>query len=877
MSFDEQAARDFLGKREFDEDKAKQFLAGKSQPLDKEEEELENYLSTATPSNKTPSKSLMDYAGEFSNAANAVILDTLGLPSTALQWAVDKAGINADIPFTGDDLREIGQKTGVSYGKGEIPDTPATRAGKYTALGLEFLVPVLRLGKGAEQAVKAGGSVVPSASTFRGVMQKITSPFITNPYTATATEITGSIGSGVGSYYGEREFGQVGEILGGIAGGLVSIPAAMVSPYVNRYIHKNVLTFSKIGGKIKASNRLHQLAETPDVDQTIIREQGKVLADADFSPAKLSRDRHLIALENEILKQDPELAHKFILTEFKNNKLAIEEIKDLGGDIPITETQTYMKAKVNHIKELVNRKVDKALQKAYESLSNVASSTQRKVVNTTVKAQLDDALEKARGVEKDAWNKVKQDSIVPTVTAKAAFKNEVMERAEAADPSDIPEFLYKYLGHKTKDGFKQGKWGDTQTIKEMQALRSRVLDEIRVEKAKDAPNWNKVRIMDDVQESLLEDMSSSTEAGAVHAITVSRDLNERFKGDIMDIIFNHKRSGGKIAPELSLSTIKSGPKAAVAIKKVINASPESKPMLEELVKLNLSQSKAINTKTGRVNVPMAKRYMLENEDVFDLFPELKKQMDNAIGLEERAIGTKESAKFRLDKVTGSSFNKIAEAKPGSVWNEIITSKNPVLTMRKVIERSNAIGQRGVKNDVMNYLFKKSRTGQLDDAGIPILSGRKFKNELKTNLALYKEAFKSKEEFHRLNQIAETLAINEGYSKLPEVGAIMSPKQGIIAYGIVTVATRAGAVLGHGTSGASLRTASMASKVAQKFIDKLDVGMAQKLLTDAVDDVELYNSIFTDTTKPQKLNQVMKVLHGWMIAHSIESLEEDNGN
>lgn len=907
MSFDEQAAKAFLESKEssFDESAAMDFLRQEEpkqeqktlkdatyQMLASQSDEAQpglpkteySGLTKAMFGNEVPD--MVRWGGEWGAAGTSTLMNVLGMPADAFNWALRTAGADTQAWGGSQDLRKAGEKIGISYET--IPDTPAARAGEFTAIGLEFLAPALlftrtsgvqalNLGVFETRAGMTSGTVLPAASVPRGVAQTITAPFVTNPGVAMATELTGSIGSGVGSYYGGKEYGQIGEMVGGVAGGFASIPVAMISPSVARFITGAKSDMSITGGKIKASNRLHQLAETDDVSAAISREQGNVLPGAKISPAKLSGDRHLLALENEILKTDPALAHQFLMREFANNKLAMEEAKLLGGNVPITQTQAHIGAKVAHIKELINKKVDIGLVKAKNAVSDISPAVQRRVVNSTVRKNLDDALSSARGVEKDVWSKVQQDITVPTATTRNSFAKELTGRAKAADPEDIPNFLYQFLGKVDKGVYKQGAWGEAQTVKEMQALRSRVLDVIRAEKAKDAPSWNKVRILDDIQENLLTDMANaSKETGVEAAIKVSREINQKFRGDIMDTIFGNSKTGGKLAPELTLSSIKSGPKAAVEMRRVMDASPDSTPLLEELVKLNIAQSKAIKG-TGdqaRINVPSAKRYMLENEDIFDLFPKLKEQMDAAIGLEERAIGMLDSAKIRLKRVEGSTAAKIAAAKPQRVWTEIIKSADPALAVKKAMNRSNDIGKRGVKNDAVDYLLGKSKTGALDDDGISILSGKKFKNELSSNRDLYKAAF-NKDEMRRLDMISETLAKNEGFSSLPDVGGVISPKQGVFSYAIVTMATRAGALAGKGTSGASLRTSGMASRVAQNLIDKLNVGQAQKILKDSIQDPELFKAVFEDTQRPADVAHAVKVLHGWMIANVIENMDEDN--
>ena len=106
-----------------------------------------------------------------------------------------------------------------------------------------------------------------------------------------------------------------------------------------------------------------------------------------------------------------------------------------------------------------------------------------------------------------------------------------------------------------------GKWGTERTVGGMHQLRSRLLQDIRLEKAGEAPNWNRVRILEDIEEAMLKDMSNSSAAkGLDDALNFSRELNKKFKGDIMSMIMRNSKTGGSLAPELTLDALGPGEK-----------------------------------------------------------------------------------------------------------------------------------------------------------------------------------------------------------------------------------------------------------------------------------------------------------------------------
>jgi hypothetical protein len=874
MSFDEESANDFLsGSVDFNEDKAADFLSGKA--------EIAETVVDPELELETGEKSIWQSAGDWAAGANDAIIGTLGLPGDAYNWVSEKLGSDSRVVGT-EEVREGLADIGAGYGVGNEPDTAAYKAGNYTGTGLLFLAPWLKAGKGAVEAAKGGeavqaitgtGEAIKTTGVTRGVAQRITAPFVAAPKTAYAGEIAGGTAAGLGAYYGKESYGQTGEMIGGLAGGMAPQPFLSNLSRITNYAKKSIFPYTKTGGKVKAAQRLRTLAETVNIEETIAREQSKVLQDAKISPAKLSGDRHMLALEKAVLKDDPELYHEFKMDQANVNALARKEVEELGGSVPIEQTQAYLQGRVDHIKKLINQSVTNAVTKSQRSMETLAPSQRRKVANQVVSKQIDDALTKSRAVEKEAWESVDKTAKSTTANLKQAFASHLRDRTKASDPDEIPSYAVTMLG-KLKNGTLQGgKYKPEETVKELTSFRSRLLNNIRVEKAKDAPNWNKVRILNDLQDSVLKDIESSTSSNQVmEALTISRELNERFSGGVMNAIMGHEKTGGKLASELTLEAIKKGPKAAVEINRILAASPKSLDAVEEYVKIQIAQSNVV--KNGRINLPAAKKYMIDNEDVMDIFPDLKRAMNHAIGAEERAVGMTATAAKRMKGVESSMAGKLAASKPGRVLTEIMSSPNPDVAMKKIVSQSNNRGREGLKNDIADYLLGKSKTGQFDEIGSPVLSGRKFANELKINEKVFSKAL-SKDEMKRLNIIAETMIKNEGIKELPDVGGVIEANRTPLSWALEVVAVRAGSKMGAGTHGAALKTAQMAGNVSRKILGDIDTGRARQLIKDAIQDPELFKALITDHTTQAQIQRFAKLYHGWLMAHAMQNIDENN--
>jgi len=864
MSFDSNAAEDFLNGKStaFDQQKAEDFLNDGKLP----EPEIQK------PEEKSALESIWTGANEYAAGAFDILFNTLGLPGDAVNWVSEKMGTEYRA-YGSKTIRDLGKKARVGTAVGEEPDTAAYKSGEYTAIGLEFLVPFLRAGKGSLTAIKGGQLVESSVGITRGIAQQMAAPFITSGKTAYASELAASAASGIGAYYGGKEYGQWGELAGGI---LFAVPASTIPyalPRVKDAAVRTLFPYTKSGAAAKAGGRLRELSETGQVLKTMERAGKKVLPHAKIPPAKLTGDKHLIALQNRILRDEPELLHKFELEAQATNELARKELEKLGGDIPIEETQAWMAYRVKRIKDLIDYSIDKSVKKAKGSLTGLSPKEQRKTVNTVVRQQIDSSLSEARAVENEMWNKVDKTVSSGTLSLKDIYKKHLLDREITSDPSEIPSFLKEFLGVVNKKGeLVGGALGDKTTVKALHALRTRLINSVREEKAKDAANWNKVRIADDLQEAILKDIENTVEGKSFQsAIATSRELNEKFRGGVMDVILGHERTGGRVAPEIALESIRGGPKAAVQMREVLAASPESYGMLEELMKLNMVQSNVLSSK-GRINVNAARKYIERNEDMLEMFPDVAKALNHAIGLEERATRLTVQGQKRLADLAGSRAAKMAGYKPGRVLTEILTAKNPQQEMAKVISQSNSVGKKGLKNDVVDYMIKKSRLGEFDEHGMSIMSGKKMLNLWNTEGKILGQPMTKNERGH-VETIINTFIKNEEKKLLPDVGEAISPANPLIHAVVTTIAARFGAKLGAGTSGASLKTASMMSANAQKIVNNLDVSRATQLLKDAIQDPELFKALYADASKPKNVLRANKILQGWMAAHTVSMMEE----
>lgn len=875
MAFDESAALNFLeGNKEepeFSESAASDFL---------DKKESEKVIDKPD-----PSPSVFESAMQWGAGFNDNLLNTLDIPNDVFNWAASKLGSDYRIPST----RDLGSQLMIGYREGEEPDTGSYRSGKFTSMGLEFLAPILAAGRTAKTVVEApamidgiktGAKQISSSKTpavIKGAAETIRKPFINSPINAYTGEIAGGVLSGYGSYYGEQEFGPIGEQVGGLVGGMAGQVRMPFAQKLYGKLQEKVFPYTKTGAKQRAGNIIRASSETPDVVGAIRRNEAKVLKGANITPARMTDDPDLMALEKVLVDEDPELSRQFREIEQQNNVLARKVLEGMKGEEGVQEAKVFLSGKYAKLTTRLNAILDKRIVEAQDAIQGMTPKMKREAANTMIRDSIDKALSVARIDEDDLWRAVKTDEIAEVAPIRTVLRNLLDERYRADDPTEIPGYIQKFLGRYTDDGnFKFGDYADTESVGELHAFRKRLLKDMRKEKKIEAPDWNKVRIMDDIQEATLDSLDKSGSSDEIRdAINFSRELNKRFKGGVMNTILGSDANGGMLAPTLTMESVGPGPRGAEDIRRILNAAPDASNSVEQVLKAEMLY-KLVDPNKGRLNLRSARQYLSRNEEVLDQFPAMRDDLNNAVGLEERAQWYTGEAKSRLQKAQKSVSHKIVKAKPKRIITTILESDKPELEMVRQLGRLNAKGRSGIKSDIIDTIYNKSKTSNVTDDGFHVLSGDKMYAYWTENKKMFSRAMTAKES-RRIERIINTVRLSEGRQNLPVDRAKeqLKPTSGMIEV-IARIAAAKGAAqsgIAGGSAGAGLQTAQIASSRAKRLIGELDIGRAKQLLKDAIFDEELYIALAEDTTKMAPKDKSWRIIQGWMVANAVEEMQD----
>jgi hypothetical protein len=257
--------------------------------------------------------------------------------------------------------------------------------------------------------------------------------------------------------------------------------------------------------------------------------------------------------------------------------------------------------------------------------------------------------------------------------------------------------------------------------------------------------------------------------------------------------------------------------------------------------------------TGDYNAKAAERFIRSNDEVLSRFPDLRRELTDARQAQAMADRLGKTTQQRVASIgdrKASAAQDFTQRNRSEAFRAVADADDPVAAARQVVRQASTDttgqGVRGVKASALDIILTRAGGDALDD-GTLMLSGRKMfslLDDARLGPAL-REVFDA-DELKRIRQIADEAArietwMNPGVS----VGeALPKAPDTLMSYALTTIAARQGAKLGQGTSGASLKTASAASKRAQGFWNRFTNDGAKEVLLDSVQNPDTMRALLS---------------------------------
>jgi len=822
--------------------------------------------------------SALQRANRLGQAATTGIAQLVGMPVNMVNSALERVGLGEYKQIGGtEDLIELGSKLGMTFRPDEETDGLAERIAFELGAASLPTAGFLRLGKAATSASAAIARGAAETTNKVGAITQGARQAASRPGSVTALEATSAAGAGAGAELANEiapdseAFEAVGLLLGGFTPSFIS-NFSVVGQLANKAARFVASPITGERSRQRAARRIQGRVADP---QAAAREIDRT-AETGLTPARATGESGLIELESRVRQRYPEV-DKQISQDLES---AVEglvresrQIGSLSGQERVREILRNRRDYLLGSLEVESAKAGEAYAVRLAELGQDANSRQ---IQTAFDETVGSAYDASRATERQLWNNVDTQGIADLQNTSRYFAGEKVKRSAAADPEDIPSYVDDLINIE-----------ETPTVSYLQDFRSRVLQNIRAERAKDAPNRNKIRLLTGLQENLLQDMQGAAGQSQAldSAIAYSRDLNQRFMQGKVGKLLGFERTGASaVNPQDSIDFILTGGTPTTNVEQVLNAVPESSENISDFLKNQYAVTSV--TPEGRINRNRSNAFFTKYKSVLDAIPGLNDELREAARSGQRAeqlLKRKQTVnKLARDpkRATLSLFldNPIDESMKG-----LLRSKNPTVEAARIRRRvqQDPEALEGLKSSYIESIFNSAKTGQFDqETGEAIINGPKIMNELDRTNAAAKALGLSNEEIERAKKIANALSRANRRGKpnvsSDESGQIVGDVQNYFLDSVAALAgARAGAALGGGNAGASIQAASRGSTALQKALRFLTRDKAEELLVDAHTDRNLYRDLLlTPTSSPAKKDKLAKRIRAYLPSAAATAMEED---
>ena len=822
----------------------------------------------------------------------------IGLGETGVRKVLDEAGFDVDTglkssklmskkPFLGSaDVTKIFNNLGIEteYDKTRAMTAMIGRIAEEVGMGAPIAGPLARGAAKPTQFLSKEAGVLVTAGTGAATAQELFPG-------STGAEITGQLVGG----FGPTTLKVLMKYLGARTGAMEAFNLFYRPRQREKEIAGNIL-YQKLG-KEKSAELMAQL------------EEGKVtMFGDDIDATKFPRTLDQLTAEPELIVLRQQLEQSEVgtglidaieetklarLLELENNFVNKIKKKDYG----IEATIGAVEDRVNHITNYLDKRLELAKQSAADKIQAINPNMPRSQAGALLRREIDEALQDALSLEQKMWTNVKGTINGDIISTGAA--SIINNQFKTTDPKNIPKILYELAGDKNlveaglipqpkttqKIGVGLGTreinaptkgsiLTDKEPISEILNLRTRVLDDIRIENAKPMPSKEKLQSLEDlkgiIDQSFMDLGKPNNINEITQALSYSDDLTKNFYNSEVGTILGYNTKGRpKVVPEATFNKlIQQGETGGVATRDVNKIVAQDAAGIEEGLKNRFSQ---LADADGNVPPAVINEFIKRNDEALSEFPLLKEQFldaeeaANILAQQQKKFNTinHNVQKYRLETLA-SEGGQTLSAK-GIVTN-IFNAKDPVKDIKNIIKLSgrdpSGAALEGLRNEVSDFMLNKIKTREITVGGksqiVPnIKELNKFiaKNDEALKALYGDEGFKIIQEFQSIAKGVDSAVIRGGMQDLD-----------VIARNNVFVSS-VGRILGTkvaaATGGPALVFAGIGGRVANALISKRSSTEIKGLLAKAFSDPEFAKELL----KPYVDNQqevVSKAVNTFMV-------------
>ncbi|UMA64629.1 hypothetical protein LVO79_16755 [Roseivivax marinus] len=653
---------------------------------------------------------------------------------------------------------------------------------------------------------------------------------------------------------------QSAGVAGGIGAAVVPAaarmtPSAIGARQVGRAVRSAMMPYTESGAREVARQRVQSLAGGSGRGEDLARQIANG-SEIGLTPAQITQDPNMLALEQTAARQSPELRERLTRRMDATSESASNSLRGMGGEVE--DAQTFFGQRRRQARERIDGYVRRATSDAVRPIAQRTEAEN----SSRVSDQIRTAEQRADMEEAALWDAVPKGVQVGTDNAKR-IANELIAGTPKAQQDDIPRKVRELLADGGNDGF-----GNFETVAEMHGLYSELRRVARSAMAGNDQNRNMARIANSVADGILDDLGARGGASEVgKAIDAARAYSaakhEIFdRGTVGRLLKRTLDGDEQINPELTLerSVGRGGTSGKLGLEEITRAADTdaTQASIEDYVRSRFDR--AAFKSDGTFNETGARHFLRDNRETLDRLPYLRDTLDEAARTQSRAssVWTRASRiQSDMENPARSSTAAFESAAPENAVDQVFKARRPSAEARRLAAtaRKDDSGRAldGLKGAFSAYLIRRS--------GGETLSGTKMQEFLGSpeRRAALGQVF-TPVELRRMDTIATELRkLETARQPAPDIGALSnrSPNR-LIEYAARVIAARQGAKAGGGAGG-SIQTAQMASGRVKQLLGNLQNDKAERLLIDAIEDPELFRLLLTDPGRVEmKADQVNRL-------------------
>ena len=801
-----------------------------------------------------------------------------------------------------EDFRALGNSLGITAKPGERPETFGQRVAYEVGASAVPTAAILRLGK---PALSGGEQVLRSAQEIAnkpGLLTQYARTASSRPGAMVAGEGAAAVGAASGASLANLFFpdSESAEVVGHLTGGLAPSAILSFSPVaqlVRRGAEMIPEQFTLPGSEMRrrsasrAQRRAAARLQSEVADPQAAVSQLDALSDTPLTPARAIGDPNLIALESAVSRKFPAVREQ-VSEDLRN---AVEDLRNQAREIGNISGQERVREILTNRRNylLGNLEVQSAQagEEYASALARLGSDADSRQIQAAFNNTVETSYNVARAQERQNWSAIDRDAAATLNNSRNFISSERATRTEAADPADIPNYVVRLtaasrpedptsvieLTPRQKQQIERLERDQPVSVQYIQDLRSRVLQDIRSEKAKDAPNRNKIRILSNLQENLLEDMQTASGQSEMidTALAYSRDLNQRYMQGRVGKMLGFERTGGSsVDPADSIQFILGGGTPATNVRKALEAVPESADDLSNFLKNQYAISSV--KPDGSINQTRSRAFFNKYSQLIDQLPGVRQDLE---GASQRGVRQQDLLKRKntLEGILGNKNKSVASLYLNEPMEDAMAamfkSKQPTVLAANLRRRMQGDKQaiEGLKYSYGEHLFNVGKSARLDEeTGEAILDGPKMLNEISSTRSAAKTLGLSESDLDRLETIARSISRANRYggpttSDGAQVGKIIGDTENYILNSFAAVlGARAGAATGGRTMAGRLQASTRGSTLFQKVANYLTRDNAEEILAAATVDKSLYRKLLlTPSASVEQKNELARTLKAYI--------------